>query len=111
MPICVVERKSFKLSCVSIRHSEFVRITERGSGYAVFVKIRESLISWLVDLLREARHLSEREKLVKTKNKGDRVIVFHRKRNDRGRFIVLSVTPRSSRGRHIIILDDFKDFG
>lgn len=46
-----------------------------------------------------------------TKDEGDRVIVFQGKRNDCGRFVVLSVTPRSSRGCHIIIPEDVRSSG
>lgn len=71
---------------------------KRGSSYEVFVEIQGSSISWLVDLLRDERHLSESVKLVKTKDEGDKVLIFPRKRNDRDRYVVLSVTPRTSRG-------------
>lgn len=106
MTICVVERKTFEFCQIFIHRSKFIRLTERSSNYAVSVELQESSISWLVGLIRDAKRLSENIKLVKTKDEGDRVIIFQRRRNDRGGYIVLSVTPRSSRGQHIIISED-----
>lgn len=99
-------RESFELIRVTVCRSDYLRIIERGSGYAVAVEIKENSIPWLMDLLHKTISLLEQVRLVKKRDEGDRVTVFQRKWNDRGRYILLSVTPRNSRGRHIIILVD-----
>lgn len=49
--------------------------------------------------------------LVRTRDEGDRVLVFQRKQNNRGYFVEISVTPRFNKGCRIIIPKDVHAVG
>lgn len=111
MTICIIEKKSFEICWSYIHQTGFIRITTRGFGYLTLVEFRDDSIPWLIELFQEARRLPVDHKLVKTRDKGDRVLVFQRKRSDRGGYVIISVTPRTSRGRHVIIPEDRNALG
>lgn len=106
MAICVIEKKTFDFEKTYNGRTACVKITERGSRYSVSIVVRLQSLSWFVDLLLLARCLLEGEKLVRTRDEGDNVLVFQWKRNARGWFVEVSVTPRMGKGRHIIIPKD-----
>lgn len=106
MAIIVVERKSFEVSWSKKGHLDQVRITERGSGYSVSIEFNPSSARWIAEHLHLAGCLPELDRMVKTRDGGDKVLVLQRKKNNRGRYIEISVTPRDGRGRHIIVLED-----
>lgn len=79
------------------------------SIYFYFTSFIPSSVCWIAEHLCLAGRLLEQDQLVKTRDEGDKVIVLQRKKNNRGRFVILSVTPREGRGKHIIILaENFK---
>lgn len=47
MVILVAERKSFEVKNIRAGRWDYVRITERGSGYSVAIEILTSSIRWL----------------------------------------------------------------
>lgn len=60
--------------------------------------------------IRLASRLSASGKLVKTRDKGDKVLILQRKSNSRGCFIEVSMTPRIGM-RHLIIPEDKDSWG
>lgn len=89
----MVERKSFDFIQLINGRTVFVKITERGPRYLVYIKVHLSSLTWLVDLLHLACRLPKDKKLVRIRDEEDRVLVFHRKENSRGAYVMLSVTP------------------
>lgn len=98
-----IEWKTFELVSNYAIRSPSLSITEKGRGHMESIKIRSSSIRWLWENLQLAARLSERDKLICTKDEGDKVLIIHRKSNPRGRFVDITLNPRSGHGQRVII--------
>jgi len=98
MKTIAIEWKTFDFTKEVSGRISLLCIIERGRGYVEHIKVRLSSVRWLCENLRLAARFPETDKLVRTKDEGDKVLVIHRKSNMRGRFVEISANPKSGCG-------------
>lgn len=94
-----IEWKTFDIESVLVGRTSVISITERGRDYVENIKICPSSC----ENLKLAARLPEVDRLIRTKDEGEKLVVIQRKSNNKGRFVEISVNPRSSRGRRIML--------
>lgn len=86
-------------------------IIERGRGHAKSIRFKQSSVRWVCEILKLTARLPKIDCLTRTRDEGDKVIVLQCKGNARGRFVEISVNPRTGWGRCIIVPEEIKGFG
>lgn len=97
--IGLVEHKSFNLKTEIVGRSEVLSITECGRGFTNKFFFKHKSLQWLLENLKLAARLPAVDKLARTHDKGDKVLVVQRRENTWGRFVEVVAHPRSGRGR------------
>lgn len=101
--IIQVETKTFDIETEWVGKEKLVRLVERGPGFQVQICIRERSAVWLCDCLLEAVNLDLKHRLLCSRKKGSKIILFHRRENSRGWYVLVSVLDEMGKGNSVVI--------
>ena len=101
-----VESKSFEI----VKHAYEVNLIDRGRNHVSNVSMRFAAASWFHDALLEVARLTNNQNVFRSFREGNKVFVVQKQRNDRGRFVTVTVLG-DSKGRGCVIILEGRDAG